>query len=125
MDEDLFYRINAWKGGAFHLPRGIVERDIHETACRFLDEKEILTLLGLRQTGKSTLVFQLIFDLLQKGVGPERIFYFTFDDLSFRQELAAVSKSGTPPPLLAYPVPGKSRPGHLRPGPADSGGGEK
>lgn len=89
MDEDLFYRINAWKGGAFHLPRGIVERDIHETACRFLDEQEILTLLGLRQTGKSTLVFQLIFDLLQKGVGPERIFYFTFDDLSFRQELAA------------------------------------
>jgi len=89
LDEDLFYRLNAWKGGAFHLPGGIVERDIHETACRFLDEKEILTFLGLRQTGKSNLVFQLISNLLKKGVHPDRIFYFTFDDLSFRQELSA------------------------------------
>ena len=89
MDEDLFYRYNAWKGGDFRLPTGIVERDAHEAAVRFLGEKEILTLLGLRQTGKSTLAFQLILDLLEKGVEPERIFYFTFDDLSFRQELSA------------------------------------
>ena len=89
MDEDLFYRYNAWKGGDFRLPADIVERDAHEAAVRFLGEKEILTLLGLRQTGKSTLAFQLIFDLLKKGVEPERIFYFTFDDLSFRQELSA------------------------------------
>ncbi len=89
MDERLFYSTNAWKSGGFSLPAGIVERDIHDLAVRFLNDKEILTLIGLRQTGKSTLVLQLISDLLKKGIGPERIFYFTLDDLSLRQELSA------------------------------------
>jgi len=88
LDENLFNNYNVWRSGGFSLPEGIVERDIHGLAVRFLNEKEILTILGLRQTGKSTLVFQLISDLLKKGVGPERIFYFTLDDLSLRQELA-------------------------------------
>ncbi|MEW6417926.1 MAG: ATP-binding protein [Nitrospirota bacterium] len=90
MDERLFYSYNAWRVGPFRLPEGIVERDIHYKAIKFLKEKEILTLLGLRQTGKSTLAFQLIHDLLYKEKIPsERIFYFTFDDLSLRQELSA------------------------------------
>ena len=46
MDEDLFCRTNAWKGGDFRLPADIVERDAHEAAVRFLGEKEILTLQG-------------------------------------------------------------------------------
>ena len=54
MDEALFYDWNAWKTGKFRLPVGIVERDIHAKALRHLKEKEILVLLGLRQTGKST-----------------------------------------------------------------------
>lgn len=90
MDERLFYSYNTWRVGPFRLPEGIVERDIHYKAVKFLKEKEILTLLGLRQTGKSTLAFQLIHDLLYKEKIPsERIFYFTFDDLSLRQELSA------------------------------------
>lgn len=90
MDERLFYSYNTWRVGPFRLPEGIVERDIHYKAIKFLKEKEILSLLGLRQTGKSTLVFQLIHDLLYKEkIPPERIFYFTFDDLSLRQELSA------------------------------------
>jgi uncharacterized protein len=89
LDERLFYQYNAWKKRDFHLQPGIVERDIHDKAFRFLKEPEILTLLGLRQTGKSTLVFQLISDLLKKGVSPEEIFYFSLDDLSLRQELSA------------------------------------
>jgi uncharacterized protein len=89
LDERLFYHYNAWKKGDFRLPPGTVERDIHDKAFKLLKEPEILSLLGLRQTGKSTLVFQLISDLLKKGGTPERIFYFTLDDLSLRQELSA------------------------------------
>ena len=89
MDERLFYNYNAWRGGAFALSKDIIERDIHALALKFIREKEILSLLGLRQTGKSTLAFQLIHDLLKDGVKPERIFYFTFDDFSLRQELSA------------------------------------
>lgn len=89
MDERLFYSNNNWRGGVFALPPDIVNRDIHDKALKFIGEKEILTLLGLRQTGKSTLAFQLIHDLLKQGIQPERIFYFSFDDLSLRQELSA------------------------------------
>lgn len=89
MDEALFYAWNAWKTGKFRLPAGIVERDIHAKAVRYLKEKEILVLLGLRQTGKSTLAFQLIDHLLKEKVSPDRIFYFSFDDLSLRQQLSA------------------------------------
>ncbi len=89
MDERLFNSYNAWRSGVFVLPANIVDRDIHDRALKFIKEKEILSLLGLRQTGKSTLAFQLIHALLKDGVRPERIFYFTFDDLSLRQELSA------------------------------------
>lgn len=89
MDERIFSDYNSWRKGKFNLPAGIVERDIHQRAVRFLKEREIMTLLGLRQTGKSTLTFKLIHDLLEEGVRPQNIFYFTFDDLSLRHELSA------------------------------------
>jgi uncharacterized protein len=89
LDERIFAGYNTWKAGKFTLPAGTVERDVHQKAIRFLKEKEIITLLGLRQTGKSTFTFQLIYSLLEKGIKPENIFYFTFDDLSLRHELSA------------------------------------
>lgn len=89
MDERLFASFNAWKTGKFKLSDDIVERDIHQKAVRLLKEKEILTFLGLRQTGKSTFAFQLIRHLLKEGIAPEDIFYFTFDDLSLRNDLSA------------------------------------
>lgn len=90
MDERVFYSYNTWKTGEFIIPPGTVERDIHQKTVKLLSDKEILILLGLRQTGKSTLAFQLIFDLLSKNnIKPERIFYFTFDDMSLRHELSS------------------------------------
>lgn len=89
MDERLFYSWNSWKVGKFTRPAGIVKRDVHDRAARYLREREILVLLGLRQTGKSTLVFQLVEQLLEEGVTSDRIFYFSFDDLSLRQEISA------------------------------------
>lgn len=90
MDERIFYSYNSWKTGSLIIPPGTVQRDIHPKAVRFLGEKEILILLGLRQTGKSTLVFQLIHELLYGGkTAPETIFYFTFDDISLRHEISS------------------------------------
>lgn len=57
MDERLFYNYNAWRGGAFALSEDIIECDIYGRALKFIRGKEILSLLGLRQTGKSTLAF--------------------------------------------------------------------
>ncbi|MBI5193166.1 MAG: AAA family ATPase [Nitrospirae bacterium] len=78
MDETLFDAWNSWKTGRFKLPPQIIERDIHPRAVRYLKDKEVLVLLGLRQTGKSTLAFQLIDHLLRNGISPNHIFYFSF-----------------------------------------------
>lgn len=91
MDERIFFSSNPWRTRGFALPVGTVPRDIQANAVKLLLKgHEILTLLGLRQTGKSTLTFQLIDHLLRREqTAPDRIFYFTFDDLSLRQELSA------------------------------------
>jgi len=87
MDEQIHYAYNTWRVGPFRLPEGTVERDIHRKTVKLLKEKEILLLVGLRQTGKSTLVFQRIHTLLyQEKISPGKIFYFNLDDLSLRQE---------------------------------------
>ncbi len=72
------------------LPPGTIGRDIYSRAFKFArEERGILSLLGIRQTGKSTLSLQLIEGLLYSGIKPAQIFYFTFDDLSLRQDLSA------------------------------------
>jgi len=47
----------------------------------FLDRRQILILKGLRRTGKTTLLYQIIHYLLEeKKVSPYRIMYFSFDE---------------------------------------------
>jgi len=47
--------------------------------CHGLDRSFTQVLLGIRRVGKSTLVRQLIADLLHRGVDARRILYFSFD----------------------------------------------
>jgi len=47
----------------------------------FLDRRQIIILKGLRRTGKTTLLYQIIHYLLkEKKVSPYRIMYFSFDE---------------------------------------------
>jgi predicted AAA+ superfamily ATPase len=45
----------------------------------FLPYRQMLLITGLRRTGKSTLMYQLIQGLLSSGVPASRLFYFSFD----------------------------------------------
>ena len=45
----------------------------------FFNYRQILILTGLRRVGKTTIVYQLIEELLKRGVAPENILYFSFD----------------------------------------------
>ena len=52
--------------------------------CKELEKKEITALIGQRQVGKTTLLFQLIEYLIkEKTVNPNRILYFSFDNPYF------------------------------------------
>lgn len=48
---------------------------------RVLKRDLITSLVGLRRTGKSTLFFQLIWDMLRSGMDPKRILYVSFEEL--------------------------------------------
>ncbi len=45
-----------------------------------LEKRFILALVGLRRTGKTTVVYQLIEHLLNKKVAPQHILFFSFDE---------------------------------------------
>ena len=45
-----------------------------------LEIRQVTVVTGLRRVGKSTIIFQIIQELLSKGVQPKNIFYYSFDD---------------------------------------------
>lgn len=61
------------------LKKGI-QRDIFPRLLRYLDDRQAITLVGLRRVGKTTLFFQLIDHLLTQGIPPKNIVYFSFDE---------------------------------------------
>ena len=64
------------KAGA-KLPARLVNRQIKKEIIPWMDRDEIIVITGARQTGKSVLLFQLIYDYLLPKT--ENIYYFNLD----------------------------------------------
>lgn len=47
---------------------------------KYMKDRQILLITGLRRVGKTTLMYQLIQDLLDKNIKAEEIMYFSFDE---------------------------------------------
>jgi len=78
MIENLLKYNRHWEEG-FYYPYN-KKREIFNTLLNYLDEKQIVEIAGLRRVGKTTLLFQVINNLLDKAVHPLSILYFTFDE---------------------------------------------
>jgi predicted AAA+ superfamily ATPase len=78
MVENLLKYNRHWEKG-FYYPYN-KKREILSNLLNYLDEKQIIELVGLRRVGKTTLLFQVINNLLDKGLNPLSILYFTFDE---------------------------------------------
>ncbi len=78
----MLYEQNAWWGTgrvSSELSKPFKRRDFHILKNKLL-EKEITAIVGPRQVGKTTLLYQLIENLLQeKNVNPRRVLYASFD----------------------------------------------
>jgi len=61
--------------------RGIQRTEYLEKITERLKDRKILAVLGIRRSGKSTLMYQSISWLLAEGVNPKNTFYITADDL--------------------------------------------
>lgn len=65
------------KGFTYPYP---VKREAFGSLAHYLPKRQIVEITGLRRTGKSTLIFQLINHLIQKSAEPFSILYFTYDE---------------------------------------------
>ena len=53
---------------------------------KYLSQKMIISLIGLRRTGKSTIIKQTINELLRSGIKPRNIFFYQFEELDINLE---------------------------------------
>lgn len=71
---------NPWWSGVARLEElKWPKRSLYQKLEKQLNNRLILSILGLRRLGKSTLLKQLIGHLIRKKINPKRIFYFSFD----------------------------------------------
>ncbi len=79
-----------WKDGRvpseLHGKRRVIFNEIE----RYMDKRQFILLTGLRRVGKTTLMYQVIDELLTRGVSPYQILYFSFDEI--RSDLSEIIK---------------------------------
>ncbi len=70
-----------WQGKEVEGIASLQPRNLYQSLLGTLQDKQIISLIGLRRVGKTTLLYHLIAKLLQEGREPKSIFYFSFDEL--------------------------------------------
>ena len=60
-------------------------RDLFSSVLKEIDRRQIQIITGLRRTGKSTIIFQIIDNLIKGGFNPLNIIYCSFDEPSFQE----------------------------------------
>ncbi|PKN54470.1 MAG: hypothetical protein CVU56_26400 [Deltaproteobacteria bacterium HGW-Deltaproteobacteria-14] len=71
-------RFNPWWDGI--PPAPTVERDLLLRARELMNSGQAVAILGIRQSGKSTFMRQLVRHLISQGVPPQDIFFANFDE---------------------------------------------
>jgi hypothetical protein len=75
---------NPWWSGQENWLRAS-KRESLPVIRKFLKRKEILTITGVRRSGKTTLFHLLIKELLDEGLKPEQILHVNLEDPAFRE----------------------------------------
>lgn len=79
MDTEIFDMRNPWRMGRPFQHAWIPRREL-DTLAGWMDNPYVVVLTGARQAGKTTLLIMLVQRLLENGVPPGDIFYFSADD---------------------------------------------
>lgn len=62
-------------------------REITAEICHFINIPEVITIIGPRRAGKTTVLYQLIHYLEQQGINPKAILYLNFEEPAFAPKL--------------------------------------
>lgn len=72
-------------------PTNLRRRDIFDEIRPFLTEEGIILLMGARQTGKTSLLYFLMQELLTQGIPPSQIVYFDLENIYDFNQLASLA----------------------------------
>jgi len=74
--------LNPWHQGK-KIDTGIIRpKYISKITSRLLHQKQILFLIGSRRVGKTMLMFQYIYKLIQQGTNPKKIIFLSLDNIN-------------------------------------------
>lgn len=80
MEEVLLFLNHWWREGKVRKDLAKEYRRVQFYELRdLLEKRQIIVIYGLRRVGKSTLMYQLIQHLIEKGVPASHLLYFSFD----------------------------------------------
>ena len=79
-----------WAEKTIELDKGLIERGSYRKILQEAEKKEITGIIGLRRIGKTTILKQIISALIEYGVGPKNILFFSFD--GFKKEDRALKQ---------------------------------
>lgn len=81
---DVLRKWNPWER---KVDSGLLRRRYVDKIYPYIDRKEVLVLKGIRRSGKSTIVKQLIDRLIEKGADKKQILYLNLEDYNFANDL--------------------------------------
>lgn len=84
---------------------GIERKEYLEKMKRFSKTGQIVSLIGVRRSGKSTLMFQFIKDIINRGLAPKNTLYVNLEDPRFFGELSLKLLQNTYEAYLEYLKP--------------------
>ncbi len=88
MDTSLIISLlQSWNPWEKPLSAGIPRTKYINHIYHFIDNKEVLILQGIRRCGKSTILKQLMQELIQNAVNPRQILYLNLEDYNFAPHL--------------------------------------
>jgi len=79
-----------------------VERDILKHTISLMESPHIKDIIGVRRSGKTFLMYQIISHLIQAGVKPGEILYLNFDDPEFKEVKKTISTALEIKPEIKY-----------------------
>ncbi len=79
--------LKKWNPWEKELSLGVKRSEYVQKIYPFLERKEVVVLKGIRRSGKSTLIKQLIAELIKNGVDKKQILYLNLDEYNFANDL--------------------------------------
>lgn len=81
---DILKKWNPWEK---EIEKGIIRGNYLKRIMPYLERKEVIVLKGIRRSGKSTIIKQLISELIKSGANKKQILYLNLEDYGFANNL--------------------------------------